>query len=105
MAPLFNYDYTLEESGVQANQDTNQQEVANGLGGFGSAAGCHEEGTGGQPNGLDGPAGMPPENPTIRKSLAAMLTPYISSKLASGAPAEVRREIERYSVFISCKRW
>ena len=116
MAPLFNYDYTLEESGVQANQDTNQQEVANSLaklslvglarlGGFGSMAGGHEEGTGGQPNGLDGPAGMPPEKPTIRKSLAAMLTPYISSKLASGAPAEVRREIERYSVFISCKRW
>uniref|UniRef100_A0A6Q2XCL8 J domain-containing protein n=1 Tax=Esox lucius TaxID=8010 RepID=A0A6Q2XCL8_ESOLU len=28
---LFNYDYTLEESGVAASQDTNQQEVANSL--------------------------------------------------------------------------
>ncbi|XP_031439701.1 dnaJ homolog subfamily C member 13 isoform X5 [Clupea harengus] len=100
LPPLFNYDYTLEESGVQADQDTNQQEVANSLaklslvglarlGGFGSMAGGHEEGTGGQPNGLDGPGGTPPENPTIRKSLAAMLTPYIANKLATGAPAEV----------------
>ncbi|XP_063063079.1 dnaJ homolog subfamily C member 13-like isoform X6 [Engraulis encrasicolus] len=109
LPPLFNYDYTLEESGVQANQDTNQQEVANSLaklcvvalarlGGYGSMAGAgagdHVEGgdgaaNGGQANGLDGLAGTPPENPTIRKSLAAMLTPYISRRLASGTPAEV----------------
>lgn len=31
-----------------------------------------------------------PENPTIRKSLAGMLTPYIARKLAVVSAAEVR---------------
>ncbi|KAL4635478.1 hypothetical protein GN956_G14292 [Arapaima gigas] len=91
LVPLFNYDYTLEESGIQKSQETNQQEVANSLakvsvvalsrlGGY--SAGPQEEGSGST-------NGIPPENPTIRKSLAAMLTPYISRKLASSSPAEV----------------
>ncbi|XP_073686489.1 dnaJ homolog subfamily C member 13 isoform X1 [Garra rufa] len=95
---LFNYDYTLEESGVQASQDTNQQEVANSLAklsvvalgrlaGY-SAALTPEDGPNGEPNG-GGAAAHPPENPAIRKSLAAMLTPYISRKLGSSSPAEV----------------
>ena len=29
---LFNYDYTLDESGVETSDETNQQEVANMLG-------------------------------------------------------------------------
>ncbi|GAB0184323.1 dnaJ subfamily C member 13 [Grus japonensis] len=72
---LFNYDYTLEESGIQKSEDSNHQEVANSLaklsllalsrlGGYLS----EEQAT--------------PENPTIRKSLAGMLTPYIARKLA-----------------------
>uniref|UniRef100_A0A8C9S306 DnaJ heat shock protein family (Hsp40) member C13 n=1 Tax=Scleropages formosus TaxID=113540 RepID=A0A8C9S306_SCLFO len=91
LVPLFNYDYTLEESGIQKSQETNQQEVANGLarvslvalsrlGGY--SAGPEDEGS-------SSTNGIPPENPTIRKSLAAMLTPYISRKLASSSPAEV----------------
>uniref|UniRef100_A0A4W4F3A4 J domain-containing protein n=1 Tax=Electrophorus electricus TaxID=8005 RepID=A0A4W4F3A4_ELEEL len=83
---LFSYDYTLEESGVQASQDTNQQEVANALarlslvalgrlGGYGTPISPEE--------------GAVPENPTIRKSLAAMLTPYIARKLGTSSPAEV----------------
>uniref|UniRef100_A0A1A8JGA7 DnaJ (Hsp40) homolog, subfamily C, member 13 n=1 Tax=Nothobranchius kuhntae TaxID=321403 RepID=A0A1A8JGA7_NOTKU len=91
---LFNYDYTLEESGVQASQDTNQQEVANSLaklslvavsrlGGYAPMPGTPDAP---QTNGMDG---TPPENPTVRKSLAAMLTPYISRKLGLGSPAEV----------------
>uniref|UniRef100_A0A3B5MEI7 J domain-containing protein n=1 Tax=Xiphophorus couchianus TaxID=32473 RepID=A0A3B5MEI7_9TELE len=79
---LFNYDYTLEESGVQANQDTNQQEVANSLAKLSLVALSRL----GETNGVDG---TPPENPTIRKSLAAMLTPFISRKLGTGSPAEV----------------
>lgn len=92
---LFNYDFTLEESGVQASQETNQQEVANSLAklslvalgrlaGYTSALGP-EDGPAGEANGV----GHPPENPAIRKSLAAMLTPYISRKLGSSSPAEV----------------
>lgn len=98
---LFNYDYTLEESGVQTSQDTNQQEVANNLaklslvalsrlGGY-SQAPHSPDGTNPVPE-TNGVEGTPPENPAIRKSLAAMLTPYISRKLGTTSPAEVRRE-------------
>lgn len=95
---LFNYDYTLEESGVQANQETNQQEVANNLAKLSLVALSRLGGYAQTPPTLDGnnPVsetngidGTPPENPTIRKSLAAMLTPYISRKLGTGTPAEV----------------
>lgn len=79
---LFNYDYTLEESGIQKSEETNQQEVANSLaklsvralsrlGGYLS----EEQAT--------------PENPTIRKSLAGMLTPYIARKLAVISATEI----------------
>lgn len=95
---LFNYDYTLEESGVQASQETNQQEVANSLaklslvalsrlGGYAQTTNPPE---GNNPvSETNGVGSAPPENPTIRKSLAAMLTPYISRKLGAGPPAEV----------------
>uniref|UniRef100_A0A3B4F307 DnaJ heat shock protein family (Hsp40) member C13 n=1 Tax=Pundamilia nyererei TaxID=303518 RepID=A0A3B4F307_9CICH len=81
---LFNYDYTLEESGVQASQDTNQQEVANNLAKLSLTALSRLAGYTPTPQ-----KGTPPENPTIRKSLAAMLTPYISRKLGTTSPAEV----------------
>ncbi|KAI1902089.1 hypothetical protein AGOR_G00041120 [Albula goreensis] len=83
---LFNYDYTLEESGIQKSQDTNQQEVANSL-----ARLClvSLRRLGGYCAGPEGEGGVTPENPSIRKSLAAMLTPYISRKLGSSSPAEV----------------
>jgi len=95
---LFNYDYTLEESGVQANQDTNQQEVANSLAKLSLVALSRLGGYSQTPNNPDGSnpvsetngiEGIPPENPTIRKSLAAMLSPYISQKLGTGSPAVV----------------
>lgn len=95
---LFNYDYTLEESGVQTSQETNQQEVANSLaklslvalsrlGGFTQTP--HTPDGNNPVSETNGIEGTPPENPTIRKSLAAMLTPYISRKLGTGSPAEV----------------
>lgn len=95
---LFNYDYTLEESGVQASQDTNQQEVANNLAKLSLIALSRLAGYTPTPQSPDGNnpvsetngiEGTPPENPTIRKSLAAMLTPYISRKLGTTSPAEV----------------
>ena len=96
---LFNYDYTLEESGVQASQETNQQEVANNLAKLSLVALSRLGGYTQMPHTPDGSnpvsetngvEGTPPENPTIRKSLAAMLTPYISRKLGTGSPAEVQ---------------
>lgn len=88
---LFNYDYTLEESGIQKSQETHQQEVANSLAKYSLVAlsrlGGYSTALEGEPT--DSAVETPPENPTIRKSLAAMLTPYISRKLSSGTPAEV----------------
>ncbi|XP_077365120.1 dnaJ homolog subfamily C member 13 isoform X1 [Festucalex cinctus] len=99
LVQLFNYDYTLEESGVQTSQDTNQQEVANHLAKLSlvslSRLGGYLPPTPRSPNGgnpvseTNGVESVPPENPSIRKSLAAMLTPYISRKLGVGSSAEV----------------
>lgn len=109
LASLFSYDYTLEESGVQASQDTNQQQVCNSLAklsvvalgrlaGYSGARGPEDEPSGGE---------LPPENPAIRKSLAAMLTPYISRRLGRSSPAEVQRNtvhtqrLDRWAVVVS----
>lgn len=98
LVQLFNYDYTLEESGVQASQDTNQQEVANSLAKLSLTALSRLGGYVQTPHAPDGSnpvsetngtEGIPPENPTIRKSLSAMLTPYSARKLGTGTPAEV----------------
>ncbi|KAG7262176.1 hypothetical protein CRUP_034712 [Coryphaenoides rupestris] len=94
---LFNYDFTLEESG--ASQDTNQQEVANSLarislvalsrlGGYAQLQAPPNTGDGAGAPEANGVEAGPPENPTIRKSLAAMLTPYVAHKLGTGTPAE-----------------
>ncbi|XP_026104621.1 dnaJ homolog subfamily C member 13-like isoform X4 [Carassius auratus] len=91
LASLFSYDYTLEESGVQASHDTNQQQVCNSLAklsvvalgrlaGYSGARGPEDEPSAGE---------LPPENPAIRKSLGAMLTPYISRRLGRSSPTEV----------------
>uniref|UniRef100_A0A3Q3W297 J domain-containing protein n=1 Tax=Mola mola TaxID=94237 RepID=A0A3Q3W297_MOLML len=82
---LFNYDYTLEESGVQTSQDTNQQEVANNLAKLSLVAISRLGGYLQEPHTMDGNN----PNPAICKSLAAMLTPYISRKLGTISPAEV----------------
>ncbi|XP_041101155.1 dnaJ homolog subfamily C member 13-like [Polyodon spathula] len=79
---LFNYDYTLEESGIHKCEDTNQQEVSNSLAKLSLVSLSR---LGGYILEEDGP----PENPTVRKSLAAMLTPYIASKLSKNTPPEV----------------
>ncbi|XP_033022077.1 dnaJ homolog subfamily C member 13 isoform X3 [Lacerta agilis] len=79
---IFNYDYTLEESGIQKSEDSNQQEVANTLAKLSLLALSRLGGY------LPGEQATP-ENPTIRKSLAGMLTPYIARKLAVVNPAEI----------------
>ncbi|MBN3289374.1 DJC13 protein, partial [Polypterus senegalus] len=79
---LFNYDYTLEESGVQKSEETNQQEVSNSLAKLSLTASSRLGGYVSEDGGA-------PENPTVQKSLVAMLTPYVSRKLATTAPAEV----------------
>lgn len=41
-----------------------------------------------------------PENPTIRKSLAGMLTPYIARKLAVVNPTEVHQHHSSHITFL-----
>ncbi|XP_028605985.2 dnaJ homolog subfamily C member 13 isoform X3 [Podarcis muralis] len=79
---IFNYDYTLEESGIQKSEDSNQQEVANTLAKLSLLALSRL-------GGYLPEEQATPENPTIRKSLAGMLTPYIARKLAVVNPAEI----------------
>ncbi|EMP31570.1 DnaJ like protein subfamily C member 13 [Chelonia mydas] len=79
---LFNYDYTLEESGIQKSEDSNQQEVANGLAKLSLLALSRL-------GGYLSEERVTPENPAIRKSLAGMLTPYVARKLAVAAPTEI----------------
>lgn len=75
----FNYDYTLEESGIQKSEDTNQQEVANSLARLSLLSLSR----------LGGYLSDTPENPTVRKSLAGLLTPYVSRSLAVSSPPEI----------------
>ncbi|KAF6099113.1 DnaJ heat shock protein family (Hsp40) member C13 [Phyllostomus discolor] len=79
---LFNYDYTLEESGIQKSEETNQQEVANSLAKM-SVRALSRLG------GYLPEEQATPENPTIRKSLSGMLTPYIARKLAVASATEI----------------
>ncbi|XP_034517714.1 dnaJ homolog subfamily C member 13 [Ailuropoda melanoleuca] len=79
---LFNYDYTLEESGIQKSEETNQQEVANSLAKL-SVRALSRLG------GYLPEEQATPENPTIRKSLAGMLTPYVARKLAVVSATEI----------------
>uniref|UniRef100_A0A8C6Y7C7 DnaJ heat shock protein family (Hsp40) member C13 n=1 Tax=Naja naja TaxID=35670 RepID=A0A8C6Y7C7_NAJNA len=79
---LFYYDYTLEESGIKKNEDSNQQEVANTLAKLSLLAL-------GRLGGYFSEAQTTPENPAIRKSLGVLLTPYITRKLAVVSPAEI----------------
>ncbi|XP_060154593.1 dnaJ homolog subfamily C member 13 isoform X4 [Globicephala melas] len=79
---LFNYDYTLEESGIQKSEETNQQEVANSLAKL-SVRALSRLG------GYLPEEQATPENPTIRKSVAGMLTPYVARKLAVVSATEI----------------
>ncbi|XP_046378006.2 dnaJ homolog subfamily C member 13-like [Haliotis rufescens] len=81
---LFNYDYTLEEGGVQKSGETNQQEIANELARL-SIQACAR--LGGYYN--NDSALSSPDNPTVKKSLGAMLTPYLARKLSNEHPAEL----------------
>ncbi|KAL5005925.1 hypothetical protein ScPMuIL_017083 [Solemya velum] len=81
---LFNYDYTLEEGGVDKSDDSNQQEVSNQLARMcihscGRLGGYFSE-----DSGL-----ATPDNVAVKKSLNALLSPYMSRKLANTDPSEL----------------
>ena len=80
---MFNYDFTLEEGGVERTEDANQQEVSNRLAKEAIKA-CARLG------GYLKDEEQSPYNPITREILDKLLTPYLSYKLGEGKPQEVR---------------
>ncbi|KAK6166630.1 hypothetical protein SNE40_023278 [Patella caerulea] len=81
---LFKYDFTLEEGGVERTDGTNQQEVCNQLAKL-SIKACAR--LGGYYR-YDSPL-TSPDNPTVKKSLRALLTPFLARKLSNESPSEL----------------
>lgn len=79
---LFQYDFTLEESGVEANEETNQQFVANKLARQSFIALAR---LGGFQKGDN----ATPENDFIKKSLTSLLTPYLAKQLSMESTHDV----------------
>lgn len=79
---LFNYDYTLEEGGVQKSNESNQQEVSNTLAKLAIRASARLGGFLPEPDAT-------PDNPAVKKSLGTMLTPYLSKKLSEDKAEEL----------------
>lgn len=80
---LFDYDYTLEEGGVEAEEESNKQLVANKLAKLAVLACSRLAGL------MDQDDLASPKNPVIEESLAAMITPYIVHKMGQNKPEEV----------------
>lgn len=79
---LFNYDFTLEEGGVERSEDANQQEMANKLAKLAVTA-CARLG-GYLPGEL-----KTPENPVTISALNALITPFLAQQLRKNKPAEI----------------
>ncbi|XP_054717127.1 dnaJ homolog subfamily C member 13-like [Uloborus diversus] len=79
---LFNYDFTLEEGGVERSEETNKQEIANQLAKLSMRALCRIGGYGTGEN-------ETPRNDAVHMSLTAMLTTYLVRQLGEGDVSEV----------------
>ena len=80
---MFNYDYTLVESGVEVSADSNQQHINNNLARNSIKALARMAGY------LDGDNATP-DNPAVQKSLNALLTPFVARKFKNETADEVR---------------
>ncbi|EDV26296.1 uncharacterized protein TRIADDRAFT_21978 [Trichoplax adhaerens] len=81
---LFNYDYTLDEGGVEASTDTNQQLVANNLAKLSIRALIRLAGFQ-----TPGSIEKTPDNTSIKKCVSAMLTPYVTKQLELKGSVEI----------------
>ncbi|KAK7873572.1 hypothetical protein R5R35_009276 [Gryllus longicercus] len=79
---MFNYDFTLEEGGVERSEEANQQEVANNLAKLAVTACARLGGY------ILGDLNTP-ENPVTVAALNKLLTPYLARQLAQNKPAEI----------------
>lgn len=80
---LFDYDYTLEEGGVEAEEENSKQLVANKLAKLAVLACARLAGL------IDQADLASPKNPVIEESLSAMITPYVVHKMSLNEPEEV----------------
>lgn len=83
---MFNYDFTLDEGGVERNQDENRQEVANNLAKQAVKA-CAR--LGGYMKAED----ETPYNPVTVAALENLLTPYLSRQLADDKPEDILKTL------------
>lgn len=79
---MFNYDYTLDEGGIEKNEESNKQEVSNRLAKE-SIRACSSLG------GYVASENQPPPNMLTRGILESLLTPYLSNRLGQEKPEEV----------------
>ena len=87
---LFKYDFTLEESGVNSNQDTNQQEVANQLAKM-SLIACSRLNQ--QIYKSNGDNLNDNSYHLISQALRALLTPYIVKHLGTDSTADILKTL------------
>lgn len=80
---MFNYDFTLDESGVERSEDANQQEISNKLAKLAVHACARLGGY------LPGDQATP-VNPVTQASLESLLTPYITRQLSISTAGEVK---------------
>lgn len=85
---MFNYDFTLDEGGVERTEDANQQEVSNRLAKEAVKA-CASLG------GYFQGENVPPENNLTKGILESLLTRYLANQLANGKPEEVSLSINK----------
>ncbi|XP_067003788.2 dnaJ homolog subfamily C member 13 [Anabrus simplex] len=83
---MFSYDFTLEEGGVERNEEENQQEVANKLAKLAVTACARLGGY------LSGELETP-SNAVTRSALERLLTPYLSRQLGLDKPAEILKTL------------
>ncbi|XP_039278465.1 dnaJ homolog subfamily C member 13 isoform X2 [Nilaparvata lugens] len=83
LAFLFNYDYTLEECGVERSEEANNQELANNLAKM-SVKACAR--LGGYHNTDESES---PRNPVIQELFNRLFTPYLAQMFANEQPEEL----------------
>lgn len=79
---MFNYDYTLDEGGIEKSEETNKQEVSNRLAKE-SVRACAS--LGGYVQGEN----LPSPNMLTRGILESLLTLYLANRLGQEKPEEV----------------
>ncbi|RNA25242.1 dnaJ -like protein, partial [Brachionus plicatilis] len=93
---MFNYDFTLEEGGVERSDESNNQEIANNLARV-SVRACarlagHHDGFGSE----EKKSSKSPDTNRVMQSLIALLTPYLAKNI-HGDPSEILKTMNSNS--------